>query len=331
MRGVSLAGDSIDDPHERALANPDFASAVAAAHTGAWSVPDALWWELHPEDPAPSGTASPVATLRGLQRRAFSADGDAAGDAIVAAAVRTLEAEIAAERLAIAEAIRAAENPAVAVEPRMDNAVGAVDGHPDDAHGDALEAEDPHRSLVRRPWVLTGGALLAVALGVVLGSQLGAEGPVIGAAATPSATPAPSAAPTVSAESPSMILLREQTPQDQPSVSTGDAFKPGSFRLLASAGGESGVGTSSYYAAQSTAGMLCLVVTPADGGYLSTCALESGFPSVGLRLYWEGTFVFSESDQGPQVGDFAVAWQSDGTISSQWGAREGTRPGWEAE
>ncbi len=332
MRGVSLAGNRHDDPYERALESPDFAAAVAAAHTGAWSLPDALWWEWHPEDAAPSGTPSPIATLRALQRRAFSADGDAAGDADVAQAVRALEAEIAAERVAIAEALRAANaqddgtGRASAPAADGDSAAGA---DADAADPDEPDATDPARRFGHRHWLLAGGILLAVAIGVILGSQLGAAGLVAGAGPTPSGTPLPSptaSIATVSSESPSMIFIREQTPLDIPLVSTGTVFQADSFRYLGAADWSENpdeVGLSPYYAALSSSHMICLVAMPETGGYVSTCALESGFPSAGLRLYWESnTVMHSETGVSRVLGDFFVVWELDGDITGQFSGRQ---------
>ncbi|WP_066597798.1 hypothetical protein [Cryobacterium arcticum] len=331
-----MAGNRHDDPYERALENPDFAAAVAAAHTGAWRLPDALWWEWHPEDPAPSGTPSPIATLRALQRRVFAADGDAAGDAVVAEAVRGLEAEIAAERLAIAEALRAANAQeigasATVVASTFDELVGSAAGE-DALEPEVVESDRAPQWLSgrfgRRHWLLAGGILLAVAIGVILGSQLGAAGLVSGAAPTPSGTPSPSPAAsiaTVSSESPSMIFLREQTPKDIPLVSTGTVFQADSFRYLGSADWSENpneVGISPYYAALSTSHMTCLVAMPESGGYVSTCALESGFPSAGLRLYWESNAVMhSETGVSQVLGDFVVVWELDGGLSAEFRGR----------
>jgi len=337
MRGVSLAGNRHDDPYERALQNPEFAAAVAAAHTGAWHLPDALWWEWHPEDPAPSGTPSPIAALRALQRRAFAADGDAAGDAVVAEAVRALEAEIAAERLAIAEALASANAvegvaSVTVTAATFDQLVGSAAGE-DTMEPEVVESDPAPQWLSgrfgRRHWLLAGGILLAVAIGVILGSQLGAAGLVSGAVPTPSGTPSPSptaSIATVSSESPGMIFIREQTPLDIPLVSTGDVFKPESFRYLGAADwsdDDSGVVTSPYYAALSTSNMICLVAMPETGGYASTCALESGFPSVGMRLYWESTaLMHNESAEERVLGDYMVVWELDGDLTAQFSGRQ---------
>ncbi|TFB96757.1 hypothetical protein E3O42_16575 [Cryobacterium adonitolivorans] len=139
-----MAQNVYDDPYDQALADPRFLAAATAAHAGRWSLLDALWWEWHPEDPAPSGSPSPIHRLRELQRRVFAADGDAAGDHAVAQVVRELEAEIVAERAAATKAITAAhadlrrrtaglphDVPAYPTAPAVPSIAPAVDGSPE--------------------------------------------------------------------------------------------------------------------------------------------------------------------------------------------------------
>nr|RZI36766.1 hypothetical protein BJQ95_00818 [Cryobacterium sp. SO1] len=198
MMGVSLAENTYDDPYDLAVTDPLFLTAAAAAHTGRWSLLDALWWEWHPEEPAPSGSPSPIFRLRALQRRVYDADGDAAGDLSVAQKVRELEVEIAAERAAITETIAAARADLelrTAARPHLDPALGDPVGtragsttaapaippvDAEDATGRA--AARPTRGRLLLALILVAALIVAAVLGGVLGNRLtvtglGAESP----------------------------------------------------------------------------------------------------------------------------------------------------------
>jgi hypothetical protein len=322
-----------DDPFERALTDPDFLSAVTAAHRGSWPVLDALWWYRHPAEAAPSGRPSPTARLAGLQRRMFAADGDAAGDSAVAEAVRRLDTEIEVERAAIGAAIDAAQGgvaPSVA-EPEPvptagpDPAADPPDLPPPDPRPPDGRTLAPGPAPPRRRLQLGAGLIGALLLGAGVGSQLaGASRPD-----TPAPTPAASGSPSTAAGPvlAAQVFARVQTGQDIPRVPLPAAYDPASFRYLGSAGWRdadaNGVTDSPYYAVRGAANMVCLVVVPEGAGYLTTCTREADFPRGGLSLSWQGADVLPvvESGRAPMVMDITVTWMPDSTIETRGSGR----------
>ena len=335
-----------DDPYEQAIHDPSFLAAVDAAHRGRWAALDALWWLDHPADATPGGRPSPEAELRVLQRRLFAEDGDAAGDHAVAQAVHERERQIEAERAAIEQALAAVRLG----RPVPPDGTGPADARPEAQSADPPDAgidggaedDDPASDLLpvsaapdvpassRRRIRLVIGLAAAVLLGVALGSAVGAGGQLDGvlAGATPSATPTPRATP----EKPMPVLAaqvfaRPPTDRDTPRVTMPASFAPGSFRYLGSAGWTDadgdGLTDQPYYAARGSENMMCLVLVPEDGGYLSTCAPESDYPSTGLRLTWESTSILREPPDGspPMVLDITVAWHPDSTIETRGSGR----------
>ncbi|TFD32401.1 hypothetical protein E3T40_12965 [Cryobacterium sp. TMT1-19] len=97
------------DAYSLAQRDPAYLAAVRVAYSGEKNVLNALWWATHPAEAAPDGSPSPANQLRDLQKRVFSANGDSVGDPKATAALRELQATVAADRAAIAAAIRAAE------------------------------------------------------------------------------------------------------------------------------------------------------------------------------------------------------------------------------
>ncbi|WP_220604759.1 hypothetical protein [Cryobacterium inferilacus] len=271
--------------------------------------------------------------LRALQRRAFSAEGDAAGDAAVAAAIRAVQAEIAAGGLA-------AGNLA-AGDPATGTAVGdpATGGNPPGPVGtDAAGPDGP--ALVAGPaeaaarprrlgWGLAVAALLGalVGTGATLAIRPGAEGGVPG----DSATVADGVADTEAAGSNDPVLVgqvfeRLQTGRDIPRVEMPEAFRPESFRYLGSAGwtdaDDDGVTDSPYYAARGPSDVVCLVVVPEGSGYLSTCAPESAYPRAGLRLAWQSTDLHPAVPDGTStVLDISVAWLRNAMVETRGAGR----------
>ena len=338
-----------DDPYDLALRDPGFQAAAAAAHTGRWRLLDALWWEWHPEEPAPSGSRSPIQRLRELQRRVFAADGDAAGDHSVVQVMRELEVEITTERAAITVAIaaarahlehRTAARPAPAlppgfpdvettVDPAVDPAFAAAAADAGDAHG--IAAARPARRRHVPTLILVAALIAAAVLGGVLGNRLTLSG-------LDAAEPTPSASATAEAPgNPAVLFAQAQRPEDIPAVAVSAVFEPDSFRYLGSAGwldDANPVGPSPYYAARATGGLTCLVAVPEGGRYLSTCALESAFPSIGLRLYWESTdlptgmasTVSVPEETSPMLGDVTVIWGRNGEVTSEWALRSPVIP-----
>jgi len=353
MMGVSLAENVYDDPYDLALSDPVFSAAATAAHTGRWSLQDALWWEWHPEEAAPSGTPSPISRLRVLQRRVFAEDGDAAGDHTVAQVVRELEAEIVAERAAITEAIVAARADLerrtadraqhtlsfgdldldLSVNPAADPADLGSD-RANDPDPDRANDADPAAPSARRrllPALILIAALVAAA---VIGGFLGNRLTIVGQG--PAASPTPTASAKAPAN-PAALFAQAQRPEDIPAAAVSAAFEPESFRYLGSAGWPdeaNAIGLSPFYAARAADGLICLVAVPEGSGYLSTCAGESAYPAAGLRLYWESTdflaqmgpnFFVEEGMEG-MIGDVSVAWSQTGEASSGWTLRSLTEP-----
>lgn len=316
-----MARNQVEDAYERALRDPLFLDAVRGAHVGRWNVLDALWWESHPADTAPSGVAAPAARLRDLQRRLFSAGGDAVGDASVADAAQQLEAEIATERVAIRDAIARASSGAVmpsGAVAEVAHLFRPAEGGPVDASASmpvppapAAPSAAQKRSLAVLFSVI--GALIA---GVVVGIQL-SDG------TADASSPAPAPTPTVTLEigplPPVGIFDRFQTPEDVPTVVFPRNFDATSFRLLGEALQNEG-DHQAIYAAKTTSNMVCLVVVPNDPAYVYTCALEADFPATGLRVNWAGD-VPIESGTGETLSariERAVVWNIDGSL--EWGS-----------
>ncbi|WP_066597800.1 hypothetical protein [Cryobacterium arcticum] len=208
-----------------------------------------------------------------------------------------------------------------------DTAAGAASVSMADA---PAEPGAPSR-LAPRHRVLLGVALAgAVGLGAVVGSQVDDLAPW-GVAPPPASDAAPvTPTPTSTLEVPvlaAQVFARAQAPRDVPLVPMPAAFEPGSFRYLGSAGWTdadgNGLTDSPYYAARGSANMICLVAVPEGSGYLSTCSLESDFPSAGLRLSWESTDMLQGASAGttPMVLDITVAWQRDSTIETRGSGR----------
>lgn len=325
-----------DEQADPASADPEFLAAVAAAHTGGWSLPDALWWEHHPDEPGPSGRRSPLLELRDLQRRVFSAEGDAAGDDAAARAVRELAAEIAAERAALRAAIGAARQGLERREVDGADALPAESapaGPADPAMpAGSTSAADPADPSAGAPGRRAGPRHLRWAVGLVLiVVAAGGTGAVLGSGLTRAEAdlaPTPSASPTAPAVA-SLIMaatfVPEQRPEDIPTVPVAASFQPDSFRYLGSLGwadDPNAVGSSPYYAAR-TGDRVCLVAVPDGDGYLATCVLESEFPATGLRLSWEsadlgglGTEFYAVDAAAQTLSDVTVVWGSPDGMSA---------------
>ena len=343
--GGSVVAESLreDDPYGQALEDPAFLKAVGAVYRGRLAVLDALWWEAHPDDPAPDGRPSPTERLRALQRRVFAADGDAAGDEAVTGALLELQAEIAAERSAIGAAVHAAR-AGIAAAPVGAAAAAAVPsdvptaGLSDEpADGPEPDATDPSPSEVvpehqaaglhpRGRVLMVAGLAGAVLLGAFLGSNVTAAMTSAGGE-PPAATTSDAALAEDQPTSVGQVFDRIQTAKDVPQVPMPEAFDPQSFRYLGSAGwtdqDADGVTDSPYYAARGANGTVCLIVVPEGSGYLSTCAIEAAYPGSGLHLSWQSTDLHPRVPAGAEgiVLDITVAWLSDATIETRGSGR----------
>jgi hypothetical protein len=324
------------DQYRGALADPDALEALRVVYRGRWDVADALRWACSPDSATPDGRSSPSVRLRELQRRAFAADGDAAGDESVARAISALEAEITAERAALDAALLivrgTVDSPPAGAAVVRESARPARPGQLA-APAPVSDRETPGVSS-RRRGVLAVTFAGAVAVGAVLGGNLtaaltAATNPAAGPAVVPTGDPVPETDQDVLV---SRVFDSVQTPKDIPLPVMPDDFVPESFRYLGSAGwtdvDSDGVTDSPYYAARGVAGTVCLVVVPADSGYLSTCALESAYPAAGLRLSWQSRDLHPDTSDplDEMVLDISVAWLSDATVQTRGSGRPVTEP-----
>ena len=285
----------------------------------------------------PAREGDPQERLRALQRRAFAADGDAAGDAQVARAIRDLQAEIAVGGATGRDDPSSRDDPPEFDVRRGDpsgvDVFSGVDVPPDQPPTDESGSgpADPPRH--HRPLAVALAA--ALALGVLLGSGVTAA-----LQPTPTASDAGAggsgATETDAPDADQPVLIgqvfgRMQTPRDIPMVEMPDTFIPESFRYLGSAGwtdaDDDGVTDSPYYAARGAAGVVCLVVVPNGTGYLSTCALEAAYPTEGLRLSWQSTDLHPAVPDGTGVVlDISVAWLSNAMVETRGAGRPVAAP-----
>ncbi len=315
-----MGRNQVEDAYERASSAPLFLDAVRGAHIGRWDVLDALWWESHPTDPAPSGVGAPAARLRDLQRRLFSAGGDAAGDASVAEAAQQLEAEIATERAAIQEAVTRAQL-GLQEQPLKDRLEVTRLREPVPSPQLAVEEPPSAPPVAPRQRTLVPLFVVSVALvvGVVVGTQVG-EGDVDAAPPTASPTSTVSAAPTVTLKigpiAPIAVFDAPQATKDIPLRAMPATFHPESFRILAERPPFVEGQHEAIYAARTTSNMICLVMIGAEPGYLSTCTLDAGFPATGLRLYWPGQITYQDEAGETVTSDIerSIVWNPDASL-----------------
>lgn len=311
-----------DDLYERALRDPDFLEAVRTEHAGSWDVLDALWWASHPLDASPSGAAAPLAQVQVLQRRVFAADADAAGDHDVHGELQKLQAEVTREAAAIDAAVLAAHAGTGAALAVIREAAGADEadaGEPADAAGagdgfeTGLDAPAP-TGTGRRRLLLAAGLTAAVLLGAIGGSQFSAA-TLLGAAPTPSATPSAVSTPPPIALT---VFQREQIPEDLPAVPLPAEFDSPTVRALGSMGAVDAdpVWTTYYYVARTTSGLVCLIVVPPQTAAISTCTMETDFPSTGLRLYWQAEGVFADTGTSTGPINSMLVWRPDGSVEA---------------
>jgi hypothetical protein len=262
--------------------------------------------------------------LHELQRRAYAADGDAAGDESVARDILALDAEIAAEQTALDAAFTAVREGVTAVPAGSAHVTQAAGYEPPAEEGAAARPAGPRRRSVLA--VTFAGALM---VGAVLGSNLtaaltAASNSGAGSMIVPTGDPVPETDEDVLV---SRVFDSVQTPKDVPLPVMPDDFVPESFRYLGSAGwtdvDSDGITDSPYYAARGVTGTVCLVVVPADSGYLSTCALESAYPAAGLRLSWQSRDLHPDTSDplDEMVLDISVAWLSDATVQTRGSGR----------
>src|SRR3954468_8953926 len=155
-------------PYERASNDRAFLDRFVRAYRGANDPLDALWWQEHPDEAAPSGAPAPALALADLRRAMYAPGADQAA----AERYRVLESELAHEREAVLAALVAADARAA---PRFAPA-GAVPSGGLDAAASApvspSEPAAPGRS--RRPLLLAlVAAVAAFAVGLLIAPALG--------------------------------------------------------------------------------------------------------------------------------------------------------------
>jgi hypothetical protein len=276
------------DLYSQAQEDPAFLNAVRDAYTGGHDVLDALWWESHPTDAAPSGVPSPTVALSELKHRLFAADGGLLGDEEATQEMRDLEAQIAADRLAIQHAIAVATRKKIGqpvdegVEPR----------------GEVQTASMPLTRRRMRAVLVASGVVAALVCGLIIGNQ-----------ARGSTEPdAPLAALDV--------FEREQVLEDLPVQTMPKTLRTESFRELLPA--RFSWTRHTVYVATDMRDMVCLIALTSEQAHVSTCAREEEFPAAGLQLSWSGT-VGSQDLGGRVISERAqlyVIWMPDGSVVS---------------
>ncbi|ANP73986.1 hypothetical protein [Cryobacterium arcticum] len=315
------------DAYERALGDEEFRYAVRDHYRGSRDVLDALWWRAHPDQASPQGEPAPSGRVRALQRRVFAADADAAGDDAVHRALRELEAESAAEREAIDDAVLAAGQQlegagaarVVLVRPMspQDDELQHDAGLAVSADGLPAAPEKP-AGASRNRLRLTAGLIVAAVLGGVAGAQ------IVGmVAADRTEGPAAASANAKAFE----IFDTHQTVADVPVIPLPDSFQPLTLRSLGSITWESvdPPAESQFYVVRAELHRVCLILLIDDPHYLSSCVGESEFTASGLTLYWTGDQALASDALAPSAGhrNWFVTWKPDGAMSVGPAAAEG--------
>lgn len=326
MAGSSnSAGTSNGDIYERARHDHAFLHAIRIAHEGRWDALDALWWEAHPGETAPSGIPAPLIELRELQRRLFSAGGDAGGDRSTTETMRELEATIAHERRAIQDAVAQASAGTHRAPYQSDADVTTLFESTDPVGANTPTVRDvpPGAQPRTRNLAAVFGIVAALVVGLFAGTQLGggtadAASPVTSASPTKTSTPAGAldGAPPAALQ----VFDRPQVPEDVPQLPMPAALDLLSFRAIGGSPVHSSADSQAsqfgaVYAAKSTSGLICLLAVVSDADYLSTCMFERDFPITGMRLYWPGE-LHSSDESGDSVTipmDYYTVWKPDGT------------------
>jgi hypothetical protein len=276
------------DLYSQARDDPAFLKAVQDAYTGRHDVLDALWWETHPAEAAPSGTPSPTVTLSELKHRLFAADGGALGDQAATQQMRDLEAQISVDHLAIQHAIAVATQGKVA--PPIDEAHGVP-------HNELDMAPVPRAARRMRALFLATGIVAALICGLIIGNQ--ARGGSEADAPLPALD----------------VFEREQVLEDLPVQAMPKTLRTESFRELLPA--RFSWTKHTVYVATDMRDRVCLIALTSELDHVSTCAPEDEFPTDGLQLSWSGTV-------GPELGgrviteraQLYVIWMPDGSIVS---------------
>ncbi|RFA18042.1 hypothetical protein [Subtercola boreus] len=324
-----------------------FREAVAEAYAGRHDVGDALWWLEHPELDAPSGTASPLAPLAGLQRAAYGRP-DAGGSAVRG------EAGGAGGRVP-GEAGGAGEREGRALE-----VLQAFEAMIERDRRDTLEAVDaavpdarPEHGR-RRTFVVAGAIVaavclaggLALAAAAVFGGGAGpgsssagsasqgeagstsapdrsgtsygtagengaADSSTAAAAPALTASPFPNFPPGIGADSYAAIFSQPQSAADLPPEPLPVDLRPASFRSLSSGQYTAGA----VYAAVNTANEVCLVVYGNATDYGTTCANVAVVAARGLQVS------LTTTDHRDQTGLLVPAvalsarWEPDGNFT----------------
>ena len=289
------------DAYQRALDDQEFRSAVEDHYRGSRDVLDALWWRAHPDQASPQGAPAPSGRVRALQRRVFAADADAAGDDAVHRALRELQAEIAGERAAIDDAVRAAE---------QDGALAHDGALVEDADGPPAAAEKP-AGASRNRGRLAAGLIVAAVLGGVVGAQ------IVGVTTHGTQPAAEATAQPKALE----IFDRPQTVADvpMPGIALPASFQPLTLRSLGSISWDSvdPPVESLFYVGRADPDRVCLLLLIDDAHHLSACVGESEFAASGLTLYWSSDQGVTDGASAPAAGqrDWFVEWEPNGGMN----------------
>ncbi|GAB3143297.1 hypothetical protein [Marisediminicola antarctica] len=296
---------------------------------GRHDVLDALWWRLHPRETSPRGVPDPMLERDGLQRQAFSREGEMAPtleqrDLITGTKInltadehrlRELDAHLAEE----ARALDAAVARFVADFPAGDVAGIHHAGGSGEARSDApaTPLAAPARATPPAPprWrrrltaALAVGLAALLAVNVVLATRLEQVSGRLDSLAQQAITDPLARWGEVDASSaPALqVFIRAQTINDVYPVQLPTAYDLRNVRRLTP---EVRTGAFGLYAVLAHPGDICLVAVLPDLSSSSTCSAVSDFAQNGLAV--TSTELVGGDDRNPVVRE--ITWRPNGAI-----------------
>jgi hypothetical protein len=289
------AGRDAVSPYQRARQDAAFLARFTQAYRGSDDPLDALWWQEHPEDVAPSGAPSVSAAAAGLRRAVYAPRSDPSASA----RYQRLQDRLERERAAVQEALAVAAEP-VSVPPPMEQAAVAAPG--------SLRPSPRRARLLLTASVAAAAAFPA---GVLLAPALGGGG-----------APEPTAPPTSSARAPSIsgasgtggalgIFGGAQREADRPAIGIGAHLLPQTFRRLRA---EPTLGVD-IYAAEDSDGDVCLVALTVEARLAAACAPIAAFRRAPLRLALRADrYRYETTKAGGQV-ELVATWGFPGRFT----------------